>query len=41
MNSEMYLEGSENFEEIMPELIVKVASRLSEQNGGNLGWRAT
>ena len=36
-NSDEFITGMENLEEVMPELVVKVAARLSEQNGGNLG----
>ena len=37
MTSEEYITGAEDLQDVMPELIVKFVSRLSEQNGGNLG----
>ena len=39
--TEEHMKGAEELNDTMPELIIKFVGRLSEQNGGNLGWRAT
>ena len=41
MTSDAYLKGSEELIEATPQLIIQFAKKLSEQNGGNLGLRAT
>ena len=41
MSSDAYLKGSKELADVMPKLIIEFAKKLSEQNGGNLGWRAT
>ena len=41
MARDLYIQGAEDLEEAMPDLIIKMVTRLSEENGGNLGQRAT
>ena len=41
MATDEYLKGAEELEYAMPKLLVKTVSSLSEQCGGNLGWRGT
>ena len=37
MARNVYIQGAEDLEEAMPDLIIKMVTRLSEENGGNLG----